>query len=782
MSSNIRSLVSELIPTTSIQVWFVHEATLSARVRTRVLSISLVKNPTDVGSDRPCPAGIAIAERPSLYSSESEIRTRSPFFRLIIRTLIEPVEVNDENSDMSSNSMIIKYRMLRRNISLTHWSQKQQDYQGCSRQMVRGLMTEESSSYTDFFPYPEARDGQNEMMMRIEESVKAGVNLCSEAPNGFGKTCVTLSGVLPWIKEEGGKLLYCARTHRQLDRVMEELDEISKNKDVSGVSFRGRRHMCLNTFVLENADFVAPISEVCGQLKTTGRCAFYENLRRAGGPEDLLEDMPKKVLSAPEIAKVASSRSLCPYELAKRLAKIVDVVALSYLYVFDPWILDVFIPDLETPPSKMILVEDEAHNVPATALESASDSLTIGTIRQALREATTYNDEASKDFIRALAKIVLELSSDMKQVEERTVDPRAIVESVIKTAQLEHQPQILFHMRDLGTKIRRGLLKAGKFPRSLIHRVSEFLVRWLRCTEREDYTFLLVSSRGYGESRRVSLDLVALDPTSVTENILKMVHSSIAISGTMSPLDAYAEMLGLGPDAVKATFQSPFARKNRLGLVVDGVDTSFQNRNKSTFRCIVEHCAAVANATPSNTGIFTSSYSVGKSLMEAGLEKQLRRNLFVEKPGMKGAENDKLIDEFKRSGDRGGSVLLGVQGGRNSEGGDFPGLTMESVVVVGVPYAKPTPRMEALISYYDSRFNQRGRDYAYVLPAMTRAIQAAGRPVRRLDDRGVIVLLDQRFGTPYLSRFIPAWLKDVTHLVPNDPKVTSHQVESFFNA
>lgn len=641
-------------------------------------------------------------------------------------------------------------------------------------------MTGESSSYTDFFPYPEARDGQEDMMKRIEESVTAGIHICSEAPNGFGKTCVVLSSVLPWIKEKKGKILYCARTHRQLDRVMEELAEISSNKDVSGVSFRGRRHMCLNSFVLENSDFVAPISEVCGQLKATGRCSYYENLRRAGNPEELLEDMPKKVLTAPEIAKIASSRSLCPYELTKRLAKVVDVVALSYLYVFDPWILEVFVPDLDTPPSKMVLVQDEAHNVPATALDSASDSLTIGTIRQALREATTYNDEPSKDFSRALAKTILEISSDMKQVEERPVDPRKIVESTIKIAQLEHQPQILAHMKDLGTKIRRGLLKAGKFPRSSIHRVSEFLIKWLRCAERKDYAFLLASSTGYGESRRVSLDLVALDPTAVTENVLNMVHSSIAISGTMSPLDAYAEMLGFGSDAVKATFRSPFARKNRLGLIVSGLDTSFQNRSKSTFERMVDHCVAVADATPSNTGIFTSSYSVGKSLLDAGLEKRLRRKLFLEKPGMKGVENDKLIEDFRKQGDRGGAVLLGVQGGRNSEGGDFPGTTMESVVVVGVPYAKPTPRMEAQISYYDSRFNQKGRDYAYVLPALTRAIQAAGRPVRRLDDRGVIVMLDQRFGTPYLSRFIPSWLTDVIQVIPDDPEVTSHQVESFF--
>ncbi|MHA2025618.1 MAG: helicase C-terminal domain-containing protein [Candidatus Thorarchaeota archaeon] len=641
-------------------------------------------------------------------------------------------------------------------------------------------MTDETSTSTDYFPYDETREGQDEMMERIEASVRAKTHICAEAPNGFGKTCVTLSGVLPWVKMNDGKILYCARTHRQLDRVMEELEEISEKQDVSGVSFRGRRHMCLNSFVLESADFVAPISEVCGQLKATGRCSYYENLRRAGDPEELLEDMPKKVLTAPEVTKIAKSRSLCPYELTKRLAKVVDVVALSYLYVFDPWILDVFLPDLETPASKMVLVQDEAHNVPTTALDSASDSLTIGAIRQALREATTYNDDISKDFSRALATTILEISSDMKQTEERVVDPRKIVESAITIGQLEHQKFVLGHMKDLGAKIRKGLLKAGKFPRSSIFRVSEFLLRWLRTAERKDYTFLLASNRRLGESRRVSLDLVALDPTSITRRVLDLIHSSVAISGTISPLEAYSEMLGFDTSAQLATFQSPFARRNRVGLIIDELDTSFQNRTQKTFEQMVDHCVAVAHSTPSNTGIFTSSYSIGKSLIDAGLQKRLKRKLFVERAGMKGVENDKLIEAFRSQGDTGGAVLLGVQGGRNSEGGDFPGSTMESVVVVGVPYARPTPRVESLIAYFDSRFERKGRDYAYVLPAMTRAIQAAGRPVRRLDDRGVIVLLDQRFGTPYLNRFIPSWLSEVTELIHNEPETTAHRVESFF--
>ena len=622
------------------------------------------------------------------------------------------------------------------------------------------------------------------MMMKIENAVYAGVNICAEAPNGFGKTCVALSAILPWVKENSGKVLYCARTHRQLDRVMEEMQEISKKQNVSGVSFRGRRHMCLNQFVLENADFVAPISEVCGQLKATGRCSYYEKLKKVGDSEDLLADLPRKVLTAPEIVKIAESRSMCPYEMAKRLAKAVDVVALSYLYVFDPWILDVFIPELGTPPSKMILVQDEAHNVPATALDSASDSLTIRIVRQATREVSDgpYKDTTSFEFCRALTRKMLEFTGTMKENEEKIVNPQEIIDSVVTIAGLDSVDRALQHMKEHGAEIKKSLLKAGKFPRSSIHRVGDFLLEWMRCAQKENFAFLLVNSTESGGSKRVSLDRVALNPTSVTKPILGMVHSSVAVSGTMSPLEAYAEMLGVGPDAVKTTFQSPFAMRNRLGLIVHGLDTSFQNRSNSMYDRIVDHCSAVARSTPGNTGIFTSSYSIARSLFDAGLEKRLKRRLFIEKPGMRGTENDKMIEDFRSRGEKGGAVLLGVQGGRNSEGGDFPGPTMESVVVVGVPYAKPTPRMEALINYYDRVFNQKGRDYAYVLPAMTRSIQAAGRPVRRLDDRGAIVLLDQRFATPYLLRFIPSWLKETLQVVPDNSEVVAHRIESFFMA
>jgi DNA excision repair protein ERCC-2 len=107
---------------------------------------------------------------------------------------------------------------------------------------------------------------------------------------------------------------------------------------------------------------------------------------------------------------------------------------------------------------------------------------------------------------------------------------------------------------------------------------------------------------------------------------------------------------------------------------------------------------------------------------------------------------------------------------------------MESVVIVGVPYAKPSPRINALIGYFDKRFSGKGREYAYVLPSVTKAIQAAGRPVRRLSDKGAIVFLDRRFAAPFLRKYMPSWLDEVTGTVPDDPTTVAERVAAFFSS
>lgn len=147
---------------------------------------------------------------------------------------------------------------------------------------------------------------------------------------------------------------------------------------------------------------------------------------------------------------------------------------------------------------------------------------------------------------------------------------------------------------------------------------------------------------------------------------------------------------------------------------------------------------------------------------------------------MPSGENDRLVNRFKSHAKRGEAVLLGVQGGRASEGTDYPGDTMNSVVVVGVPYARPTPRTSAQVKYYETCFPGYGREYGYVLPALKKASQAAGRPIRTLEDHGAIVFLDYRFATKYCRRFLPLWICRGMKTLPEKDEVIAKELTHFF--
>jgi DNA excision repair protein ERCC-2 len=148
---------------------------------------------------------------------------------------------------------------------------------------------------------------------------------------------------------------------------------------------------------------------------------------------------------------------------------------------------------------------------------------------------------------------------------------------------------------------------------------------------------------------------------------------------------------------------------------------------------------------------------------------------------MSSKDNDAMIQRFKSMGDHGGAVLLSVQGGRNSEGEDYPGSQMDTVIVVGVPFAKPSIKLEAQINYYESLFPGEGKLLAYLYPAVRKAAQAAGRPFRLLSDRGVIVLMDSRFLWKEIRDNMPSWIMKNAKIVSamSESKII-HMVKSFY--
>ena len=631
----------------------------------------------------------------------------------------------------------------------------------------------------EFFPYKEVRPYQDEFIKTVYEAVKNGSSAIVEGSNGLGKTVAVLCACLPSAEEEKLKILYVARTHRQHDRVIEELKAISAKNKVSGLSVRGRHEMCLNQFVKDNAEDSRAVMEICELLKSKNRCPYYRNIEEK---RRLYSEVQEYVTSSPrsasEILKICRTGHFCPYEVVKASLENTTVIALSYLYVFDPPIRNAFLKSLDSPLNKTILIVDEAHNLPETAVDIASSTLTLYTTKHAEEEAKLYKHKEIAAFAKTLSSEIQNRAERIQK--EALIEPRPLVDAVKEENGIDNPRKFFEHVFSTGAAIRRNLLIEGKYPRSFIHTLGDFMLKWLETSEDEPFVHSLRKYKSRRGSETARLEIVALDPSRITEPVFSTVHSNIIMSGTLQPLAAYVKIAKLPENTVQKVVPAPFPKEHVLPLVCNDVTTAMEKRTPEMYLAIIERIREVVWNTPANTGVFAASFQVLEALRANEIEKKLARPLFHEHRGMSSKENENMVEEFKACSRRGGAVLLGAQGGRTSEGVDFPGDQMNSVVIVGVPYAEPTPKVKAQIEYFEKCFPERGREYGYVIPAMKKASQAAGRPIRTLEDRAAMIFLDYRFSLPYCRQFFPSWIRDNIRILPNHDGIISNELQRFF--
>ncbi|HEX9862827.1 MAG TPA: helicase C-terminal domain-containing protein, partial [Candidatus Bathyarchaeia archaeon] len=514
-------------------------------------------------------------------------------------------------------------------------------------------------------------------------------------------------------------------------------------------------------------------------LKSKDKCPFYTNMEE--NTEDFLQ-VQQQITSHPckasEIQKICRKKALCSYELVKASLSDFNVIALSYLYVFDPVIRTSFLKNLDAHFDKVILIVDEAHNLPDTAIEIASSGLSLFVLKQAELEAKKLENSEIASFAKLLRTELETIAANISK--EEIISPDALIEIIKKQGSITNPRDFFERMHEVGSFIKRSLLAEGKSPRSYIHGMSEFLLKWLETLG--DESFINVASKYMSREKTptAKLEIVALDPSKITAPVFASAYSTIVMSGTLQPLEAYAGITKLPENTIKCVVPSPFPKEHVLSLVCLGVTTAMEKRVPTMYRTIIKRVNEVAQNTPANIGVFAASFGVLNALVAEGLEKTLDKPLFRERRGMSSKANEKLVAEFKTYSERGGAVFLGVQGGRTSEGVDFPGNQMNSVIVVGVPYAEPTPRVKAQIDYYEKCFPKLGREYGYILPAMKKASQAAGRPIRTLEDRGAIVFMDYRFATNYCRSFLPSWISNGMKTLPDEDKVLAQEIRGFF--
>lgn len=570
-----------------------------------------------------------------------------------------------------------------------------------------------------------------------------------QSGTGTGKTICTLAASLGQLREDG-KLLYLTRTNSQQKQVMSELRAISKREPVFGIAIQGRRHMCplVETDESLKSGNHEELSRLCGQKKTKvingdpSACRYYHTLI-TGDFSGVLQWARENLPTAEEFSEHCVDRGICPYELNKILVQSAKVVTAPYIYFFSPFIRNTLLEWMACDIDNIVLIVDEAHNLPSYSKELRSASLSLSTLRLASREAAELRDPevsegtSAMDFLRLMEEILADAVEEFVIDEDGLIPSDMLEQFLMDRLKLTSKGIIRLagEVVNLGDIVRERRKREGRLPKSYLHSLGSFLAIWMSVLE-EDYVKLVIG----GENPM--FEAYCLD-SSLACTCIHEVAGSIHMSGTLDPLEEYRDSIGLPDDSPLLSFPSPFPEENRIVLFVDDVTSKYEDfsRDRKNLSRMKGYICDIVREIDRNTAVFFPSHNLLKMFVDSGLLTDLGRACFVEEKGMPQDELMELVSGFKRSPDA--ALLLAVSGGRISEGIDFPDSELEAVVLAGIPYPKPSARTRALQHYYEIKFGK-GWEYVVKAPTTRKMLQAIGRLIRSESDRGVAVILDKR--------------------------------------
>jgi DNA excision repair protein ERCC-2 len=600
------------------------------------------------------------------------------------------------------------------------------------------------------FPY-QPRPGQERLMDLVSSSLENRAHLVVESGTGTGKTVCALSACVEHCKARGKKLLYVTRTNSQQRQVMFELRQIRERTPVFGVALQGRRNMCplMRTDSELSEGSPEELSKVCSERKAKvikgeeEACKYYATTIS----EDLQPVMRyarEELPTAEEFVSYCIDRTLCPYEVCKMHIPAADVVTAPYIMFFDGFIRHALMDWMACSLPDIVLIIDEAHNLPSYARELESAQLSNVALRLAGKEVDEYGDPEVSDGISLRDVLMMTEEILDKTVEEYLIDEDGIIpqsqveeELMFRTKQTSRGIKgMLTQMSNFGEMVRDNKKLVGRLPRSYVHGTANFLTFWQGLDEGE-YVKLIVED---GNSR--GFEAFCLDASIACRPIAEC-HASVHMSGTLKPLQEYRESIGLPKDARLADIPSPFPPENRLVLFVDDVTTKHDDieRDDSMVERIAGHISELVSRVHRSTIVFYPSYSLMEKISSRIGPAADGRSVYFEKRAMDQGDFMKVVSNFKLS--KGNSLLHAIAGGRVSEGIDFPGEEMELAVLAGIPYPKPTAKQRALEHFCELRFGK-GWDHAVKAPTGRKLQQAIGRLIRSETDRGVAVILDKR--------------------------------------
>lgn len=590
------------------------------------------------------------------------------------------------------------------------------------------------------FPYPSVREGQDIMIRECYRDIKAEKRLFVEAPTGTGKT---LSALYPAVRALGDgvcdKIFYLtakAATRREAFRAAAQLFEAGAH--LRTVVLTAREQLCSNAAAC--ADPMG-ISGHCNPVDCPLAKGFFDRcdhavcaaLQRQNG------------FTRTVVEGIAKEFSICPYEFQLSLSELCDILICDYNYVFDPhvYLRRYFQPEA-VDANRYVFLIDEAHNLGDRACAMYSADLQSTEIAKVWRMLPKTEEK----LIAALEKLAITMHGFRRLCRDNLQKDDQGVE---RGYYLSRNPLESFHK--LVTEARPvldGWLRTNREGEAVpaVQRLASQLRHFETVSEYYDECFLTFVEL---EGERRTLRLVCLDPSRVLDACLGRAKAAVLFSATLTPQDYFADILGGGKNAVRIALPSPFDPSNFCPVAVTSVSTRYEDREKS-YKRISALIAATVSAKAGNYIVYFPSYQYMEKVLKVFNSRYPQVTTVVQRRNMTPAEREGFLDAFAEDS----KLRIGfcVLGGSFSEGVDLPGRRLIGTVIVGTGLPGISNERNILKEYYDTT-RERGFDYAYVYPGMNRVLQAAGRVIRREEDRGVVVLIDDRYGEERTAMLLP---------------------------
>ena len=567
------------------------------------------------------------------------------------------------------------------------------------------------------FPF-DYRQGQKELATSVYKTILRKKKLFIQAPTGVGKT---MSAVFPAVKAVGqglGEKIFYLTAKTITRTVAWQAFDTLKNQALRMkiLVLTAKEKTCFCDEVNCNPD-VCPYAK--GHFDRVND-AVYELLTTS-------DEMSREILE-----EQARKWQVCPHEMTLDVSTWVDAVICDYNYVFDPNAhLRRFFA--EGNKGEYLFLIDEAHNLVDRAREMYSASI------------------CKEDFLKIKKLVKHEDAKLAKRLDECNKLLLTMKRECENYQVLDSIAPVYLKLLNLYSELERFLEECKN--EEIRKEVLEFyfgIRMFMYIHDNLDENYMIYSE--LEDSGQFEVKLFCVNPANMLQEYLDKGNSTIFFSATLLPIHYYKMLLSNEKDNYAIYAESPFDTKKRLLLLGNDVSTKYTKRGEEMYRKYAIYLLKMAASKQGNYLAFFPSYRFMQEVYEEfeillqskNISDTVKNTEYaMQSQYMTESAREIFLENFEEDRDV-SFVGFCVLGGIFSEGIDLVEDKLVGAAIVGTGLPQVCTERELLKQHFDKK-GYNGFDYAYLYPGMNKVQQAAGRVIRTEEDRGVILLLDERF-------------------------------------